>query len=160
MGHCSIIVWFYFPWNQMTNPSQEQLFGNQGTGMIWWSDESRFFEASSYPNSTSIEHYRRQKKRKGQNIWKKEEKKLLVPEKHTWIIQFTIRTESLVFLPAAATMSICLGKVNTILTARLTEKKWLFHYILSVCYGNKGIAKWLQGNDGLVEFPGKLFEGS
>ena len=33
-------------------------------------------------------------------------------------------------------------------------------YTLSMSHGNKGIAKWLQGNDGLVEFPGKLFEGS
>ena len=32
-------------------------------------------------------------------------------------------------------------------------------YTLSMSHGNKGIAKWLQGNDGLVEFPRKLLEG-
>ena len=57
------------------------FFKNQGMGLI---NVSRIFKAFSYPNSTYIEHNRRQKKRKGQNtIWKKEEeKKLLVPEKH------------------------------------------------------------------------------
>ena len=32
-------------------------------------------------------------------------------------------------------------------------------YPLSMSHGNKGIAKWLQGNDGLVEFLRKLLEG-